>query len=29
MSTIENPPEYVKSENKGVFVWYDGRQFEF
>jgi NAD(P)-dependent dehydrogenase (short-subunit alcohol dehydrogenase family) len=29
MATIENPPEYVKSENKGVFIWYDGRQHEF
>jgi NAD(P)-dependent dehydrogenase (short-subunit alcohol dehydrogenase family) len=28
-NTIANPPAYEEKSNKGVFVWYDGRHFEF
>ncbi|MCL2020249.1 MAG: SDR family NAD(P)-dependent oxidoreductase [Oscillospiraceae bacterium] len=27
--TVANPPPYEAEGNKGVFVWYDGRHFEF
>jgi NAD(P)-dependent dehydrogenase (short-subunit alcohol dehydrogenase family) len=28
-ATIASPPSYEEEDNKGVYLWYDGRHFEF